>query len=86
MQAIKVALATVRTNIGLLLSSDAHRSHWRRPEGPPEGERSVRLVAMEVAERRKPNCSLRSEAVRRTLRVSQESKKEIPVHSKKEAL
>jgi hypothetical protein len=34
---------------------------------------------MEVAERRKPDWPLHSEAVRRTLRASQESKKEIPV-------
>jgi hypothetical protein len=39
---------------------------------------SVRPVAMEVAERRKPDWPLHSEAVRRTLRVSQKSKKEIP--------
>ena len=39
---------------------------------------SVRPVAMEVAERRKPDWPLHSEAVRHTLRVSQKSKKEIP--------
>ncbi len=36
-------------------------------------------VATEVAERRKPDWHLHSEAVRRTLTLSQESKKEIPV-------
>jgi hypothetical protein len=40
--------------------------------------RRVRPVATEVAERRKPAWPLHSEGVKRTLSVSQESKKEIP--------
>jgi hypothetical protein len=55
------------------------RSDRQKLGDPPERERSVRPVAMEVAERRKPDWPLHSEAVTRTLRVSQESKKEIPV-------
>ena len=54
------------------------RSDRQKLGDPPERERSVRPVATEVAERRKPDWPLHSEAVRRMLTVGQESKKEIP--------
>jgi len=48
---------------------------------PPKRERSVRPLAMEVSERQKPDWPLHSEGVRRTLMLSDESKKEVPVKS-----